>query len=56
MTKDWMRIRILTGLGIYLLTVSVCSLVISHQKQEIPTSDPANLDIKFDKGELCLWD
>src|SRR5216684_6651419 len=55
MTNDWTIIRILTGLGMYLLVASTCSLVNYHRNQKPSTSNTAHLATRFDKGELCPW-
>jgi hypothetical protein len=56
MTNDWTITRIFTGLGIYLLAVSICSLVNYHRIQKPSTSNRAHLAARFDMGELCPWE
>ena len=57
MTNDWTMTRNLTGLGMYLLAVSICSLVNYHRNQEALRFEIlAHLDARFDMGELCPWE
>jgi hypothetical protein len=53
MTNDWRMTKIFTGLGMYLLESSTCSLVNYHQSSKSSTSNATNLVAWFDKGELC---
>jgi hypothetical protein len=56
MITDWIMTRILTGLGMCLLAVSICSLVNYHRIRKPSTSNPVHLASRFDMGELCPWD
>ncbi len=56
MTNDCKSNRTFTGLGMYFLGVSTCSLVHYHPNQKISASNPAHLIIRFDKGGLSPLD
>ena len=52
MISDWSMIRILTGLGMYLSAVSICSLVNYHQDLEALDSESSSSSFPVRYGQI----